>query len=420
MRHHHYSHLMARQEGEPAPICEGSIASADHWGLRIASIFIIFAGSALGALLPVWLARSSKFRVPKLCFFVAKYFGSGVILATAWMHLLSPASDNLRDECLSDILPDYDWAMGIGLMTVMTMFLIELVVARFDFGFSSGHSHGHEPEHSHENKIAHTTPTDSFTSSTLRNDLESGIGGDSTHSSTKPSSVHTTAAATTAANPTTTTTATAHSHGHGHGHGHNGPHRIPGLDNDVSYPPGGEDHLGHQRDHTEGDEHANYAAQMTALFILEFGVIFHSIFIGLTLAVTDNFIILFIVLVFHQTFEGLGLGARLGTAVWPADGRRWTPYLLAGLYAVSTPFAIGMGLIANRQLALDAATSKMVNGIFDAISGGILMYTGLVELLAHEFMFNPEMRKAGLGMQLFAYACVAAGVGLMSLLAKWA
>jgi zinc transporter 1/2/3 len=48
------------------------------------------------------------------------------------------------------------------------------------------------------------------------------------------------------------------------------------------------------------------------------------------------------------------------------------------------------------------------------------MYTALVELVAHEFMFNPEMRKAGLGMQLSAYACVVLGVGLMALLAKWA
>lgn len=40
---------------------------------------------------------------------------------------------------------------------------------------------------------------------------------------------------------------------------------------------------------------------MTAIFILEFGVIFHSIFIGLTLAVAgDEFITLYVVLVFHQ------------------------------------------------------------------------------------------------------------------------
>jgi zinc transporter 1/2/3 len=380
--------LVGREDGDTAavPECEISPSSTDHWGLRIASIFVILIGSALGTLLPVFLARTSRMKVPKLCFFIAKYFGTGVILATAWMHLLSPASDNLRDECLANILPDYDWAMAIGLMTVMVMFLLELIVSRFDFGFGS--AHGHTNEKGQETKDQ--------TQASMRHSHDAEAVGSNK-----------------SADASTTTRSTS-------GTDFFDKSRIPGLHNDVSYPPGGEDHLGHQRDHVEGDEHANYAAQITAIFVLEFGVIFHSIFIGLTLAVTDNFIILFVVLVFHQTFEGLGLGARLGMATWPPGARRWTPYFLGLLYAVSTPFAIGMGLIASKSLALEAATSRVVNGVFDAISGGILMYTALVELVAHEFMFNPEMRKAGLGMQFSAYMCVAFGVGLMALLAKWA
>ena len=395
--HRLHSALLAREEGEPTPSCGGTEASTDYWGLRIASIFIILAGSALGAILPIWLARTSRLRVPQACFFVAKYFGSGVILATAWMHLLSPASDNLRDECLADILPDYDWAMAIGLMTVMVMFLIEIVVSQFDWGFGPSHSHDHGHGHSHQQEHKSPAPPsviDGTPDDTPRpGDLESGSNDGSV----------------------TSADVTASS-----GTGIAKDIQPESLRREVSYLPGGEEHLAHQRDHTEGDSHANFSAQMTALFILEFGVIFHSIFIGLTLAVTNNFIILFVVLVFHQTFEGLGLGARLAMATWPADSRRWTPYLLASLYAISTPIAIGIGLGVNKSLELDAATSKVVNGVFDAISGGILMYTGLVELLAHEFMFNPDMRKAGLKMQLRAYACVAVGVGLMALLAKWA
>ncbi|KAM7192766.1 Zinc/iron permease [Naviculisporaceae sp. PSN 640] len=391
----HGNEILGRWDGALTPVCERTAASSDYWGLRIASIFIILAGSGLGAILPVWLARTSKLRVPQACFFVAKYFGSGVILATAWMHLLSPASDNLRDECLADRLPEYDWAMAIALMTVMVMFLVEIVVSQFDWGFASAHGHdqNHGHSHSHERK---STPSPSVTAGEPRRptvDLESGSNSGSV----------------------ATASTTAMSAGR--------PSKdLPteSLRHEVSYLPGGEEHLAHQRDHVEGDSHQNFAAQMTALFILEFGVIFHSVFIGLTLAVTDNFIVLFIVLVFHQTFEGLGLGARLATATWPPDSRRWTPYLLAGLYAISTPVAIGIGLGINQSLALDVAASKIVNGVFDAISGGILMYTGLVELLAHEFMFNPDMRKAGLKMQLSAYACVAVGAGLMAVLANWA
>ena len=55
-----------------------------------------------------------------------------------------------------------------------------------------------------------------------------------------------------------------------------------------------------------------YTAQLTSIFVLEFGIAFHSVFIGLTLAVSGSeFTTLYIVIVFHQTFEGLGLGSRL-------------------------------------------------------------------------------------------------------------
>lgn len=41
-------------------------------------------------------------------------------------------------------------------------------------------------------------------------------------------------------------------------------------------------------------------AQVLGIAILEFGVVFHSILIGLTLAVDPEFKILFVVLVFHR------------------------------------------------------------------------------------------------------------------------
>ena len=197
------------------------------------------------------------------------------------------------------------------------------------------------------------------------------------------------------------------------------PHNsIPGREGDFSYPPGGEDHLGHQRDHLTHDDH--FAAQMTALFILEFGVIFHSIFIGLTLAVAgSNFNVLYIVLAFHQTFEGLGLGSRLATADWPRK-KEWLPWVLGIAYGLTTPVAIAIGLGVQVSLAPGSQKMMVVNGVFDAISAGILIYTGLVELMAHEFMFNPEMRKSSIRMMVSAFLCMCLGAGLMALLGKWA
>ncbi|GKT51653.1 zinc-regulated transporter 1 [Colletotrichum spaethianum] len=298
--------------------CGAAAVDVSNKPLRIASIFIILIASLLGGFLPIILARTTRMHVPKMTFFIFKYVGTGVIIATAWMHLLSPGVEALHNECLASMLGDYDWAFAIGLMT--------------------------------------------------------------------------------------------------RGNGFVDPKKVPGLPDDVSYPPGGRDHLGHARDHKEGDSHTGLAGQLIAIFILEFGVVFHSIFIGLVLATSDELVVLLIVLTFHQFFEGLGLGSRLATATWPAHGR-WWPHILATIYGLSTPLAIAVGIAAKPN---SAQTQTLVNGIFDSISAGILMYTGLVELLAHEFMFNPQMRNSPLKVQLFAFGCVALGAGVMAVLANWA
>jgi zinc transporter 1/2/3 len=223
-----------------------------------------------------------------------------------------------------------------------------------------------------------------------------------------------------------------HDHSHGSSHSHNSdelsmedrkrtPEDVVGHAANPNLR--GEDHLGHQRDHVANEEVNNgerqtqhllpetYSAQLTAIFILEFGVIFHSIFIGLTLAVSGGeFITLYIVLVFHQTFEGLGLGARLAEVPWPKS-KRWTPYLLGLGYGLSTPIAIAIGLGVRTTFAPEGQTFLLVNGVFDSISAGILIYTGLIELMAHEFMFSPYMQKGPVTRTINAFMLMTLGAG---------
>lgn len=65
----------------------------------------------------------------------------------------------------------------------------------------------------------------------------------------------------------------------------------------------------HHVHHEKGDEETasssnsgpdSASAQIISVAILEFGVVLHSVLVGLTLAVDENFIILFVVLVFHR------------------------------------------------------------------------------------------------------------------------
>ncbi|KAH7192691.1 uncharacterized protein FIESC28_02536 [Fusarium coffeatum] len=333
--------------------CNGEAVDLGRRGLRVGAIFIIMASSMIGAILPIFLARQKTIPVPKLTFFICKFVGTGVIIATAFMHLLVPAVENLGDECLEDRLGGYDWAEAIALMTVIVMFFVEMLAARLS-NADMEHNHSDELDPAME-IIAKKQPS---------TDIETGDRRGS------------------------------------------------------GYAPGGDEHLAHGREHKEGDAQGGLAGQLLAIFILEFGVVFHSIFIGLTLGTiaSDELTVLLIVLVFHQMFEGLGLGSRLAVAPWPSN-RQWMPYLLGFIFALSTPVGIAAGIGAKPNNASD---QKLINGIFDAISAGILMYTGLVELLAHEFMFNPYMRKAPIRILLLAFACVAFGVAVMAVLAKWA
>jgi solute carrier family 39 (zinc transporter), member 1/2/3 len=353
-------------------------------GLRIAAIFVIWLGSSLGACFPIFAKRNKGLKVPEWTFFVAKYFGSGVIVATAFIHLLAPAHEALSNPCLTGQIIEYPWVEGIMMMTVFVLFFVELMVMRYArFG---DHEHSHENPHEHSEGQAQVP--------NLEHEYELGREREDIKAASKSITIA----------PDTSSERRRSRNAH-----------VPG-----------EDHLGHQREH-QGDEENNnghnaedYAAQMTAIFILEFGIIFHSIFIGLTLAVAgEEFETLFAVLVFHQTFEGLGLGSRLAVTPWPKT-KKWTAYLLALAYGLSTPIAIAVGLGLRNTYPPGSATTLIVNGVFDSISAGILIYTGLVELMAHEFMFSNVMRKAPLKVVLGAFGLMCLGAALMALLGKWA
>ncbi|KAL8371180.1 hypothetical protein RB595_001159 [Gaeumannomyces hyphopodioides] len=375
--------LLRRQADGTAPdasastTCQADEVDNEWTQLRIASIFIILIGSLLGALFPIWLSRSRSSGVGffKLAFFISKYFGAGVIVSTAFMHLISPANEILGKDCLQDLLHGYDWSMAIVLMTVMTMFLVELLASWFE-----------------TKKLAadNKAPYDA----SKKRDVEAvSLDG-------SPSTAHEGSGRSVTEEPKEGLV-------------------VPEAPA-ASCAPGAGDHLGHGRKHVEGDSHVAYAGKMTSIIILEAGVLLHSVFIGLTLAVASQFVVLFVVLVFHQTFEGLGLGSRLATFDWPADRRRWTPWVFGVLYGLTTPVAIAAGLGVKEALARDPTTRFMVEGICNAVSGGILLYTGVVELLAHEFMFNPAMDQASIQYKLMAFGCMSLGAGLMALLAKWA
>ena len=162
-----------------------------------------------------------------------------------------------------------------------------------------------------------------------------------------------------------------------------------------------------------------FRQQITAFLILEFGVIFHSVIIGLALGTAGvEFKTLYPVIVFHQAFEGLGIGARMSAIPFPAR-LKWLPWILCAGYAITTPVSIAGALGVRTTYNPGSFTANVVSGILDSTSAGILLYTGFVELIARDFLFNPD-RTDDDKQLTFMIVCLFLGAAIMALLGKWA
>ncbi|KAI5481464.1 zip-like iron-zinc transporter [Pseudohyphozyma bogoriensis] len=335
-------------------------------GLRIAAIFVILITSMMGTFFPIAAKRITwlRHRVPGELFEFAKYFGSGVILATGLVHLLEPAADDeigagntiSNGGCIADAWGEYPYAFGLCLLSLFITFIVHVVTFRL------GHA-----------RLLN-----------LGIDLKQDVHP---HGAVMPPSPGETERA-----------------------GELSPASTK-ISDDES-----QDAL-----FQDSSESSPVIAQIISVGVLEFGIVFHSVIIGMTLSVSgaDEFVTLFVVIIFHQSFEGLGLGARLAFLQLP-ENLWYIPYIGAALYSIVTPLGMAIGLGVRTSLSMTSAASSITSGVFDSVSAGILIYTSCVELMAHEFIFNMTFHKCSWGKLWFVLGSFGAGAGLMALLAKWA
>ncbi|KAG6033579.1 hypothetical protein E4U41_006875, partial [Claviceps citrina] len=241
----------------------------DRLGLHVSAIFVILVVSTLATFFPLLATRVRRLRIPLSVYLFARYFGAGVIIATAFVHLLDPAYEAIGPaSCvgLSDGWADYAWPPAIAMSAAMLTFLVHFLT---DYYVESKHGLVHAPT---ENIITDSPDAD----------------GEGTH----PSNTQL--------------------HSADQDHVQNVQKKqLARLSTDKGYDSDWEE-LQYRVGDSE-EVHQAFRSQIAAFLVLEFGVIFHSVIIGLNLGVAggDDFNTLFPVLVFHQSFEGLGLGARL-------------------------------------------------------------------------------------------------------------
>lgn len=154
--------------------------------------------------------------------------------------------------------------------------------------------------------------------------------------------------------------------------------------------------------------------------LLEAGILFHSVFIGMALSVATgtSFIVLLVAISFHQTFEGFALGSRISAIRFPVGSLK--PWLMALAYGTTTPIGQAIGLAIHTLYDPASQTGLLTVGFMNAISSGLLLFAGLVELLAEDFLSDESYVTLQGKRRLQACASVMGGAVLMALVGAWA
>lgn len=173
----------------------------------------------------------------------------------------------------------------------------------------------------------------------------------------------------------------------------------------------------------QGHPNQNLQRQLLQCLLLEAGILFHSIFIGMAVSVATgtSFVILLVAISFHQTFEGFALGSRIASLIpdlfSPSSAKPW---LMCLAYGTTTPIGQAIGLFLHNLYDPASTAGLLMVGITNAISSGLLLFAGLVELLAEDFLSESSYETLRGKRRIEACVAVAGGALLMALVGAFA
>jgi zinc transporter 1/2/3 len=300
---------------------------------------------------------------------LGKYFGAGVVLSVAFIHIMPEALFSLTHPCLSkawtDDYPGY--APLIMMVSGLSMLVIEFLASSLVLNVQAqskavataagspgaleaqGHPVDNKSWHSHDNKDIEPAPSTDSDSNVPRNEQ------DDCH----------------------------------HSHGLAVLQCGPGISSKVS------------------------------TYMLEIGIALHSVFIGIALGVLSGpeFLAMTIAICFHQFFEGVALGSRIADLTFH---RKLVPVLLVVAFALVTPFGMAIGMGIQSTYKSNSVENLITMGVFDSIACGVLLYTAYVTLLGGDILFSERFRAEARANKASYLIAVWLGAIAMAVLALWA
>jgi len=359
---------------------------------------MVLAASLFGAGFPVAAKKVSWLKVPQKAFFMCKHFGTGVLIATAFVHLLPVAFGNLQNPCLPDLFTTQYPAMP-GVIMMGSMFCL-FVMEMWLNSKTGGHSHGgpmgfdSKPSpaarsHAH----AHAAPAYGNAPPrppryTVDNDFESDdmdyekklaqkMYEENSRNQVYPQDPfgdnneigpHSEMPAwfivfyeqyvrqrlemvkmIKASSPTQ------------HQHQHQQEKRMtiipdgPTIDSPYLDPETG-----------RPVDPMVFKKMSMNITLLEGGILFHSVFVGMTISITiEGFVILLVAILFHQMFEGLGLGSRIAEVPYKKGSLR--PWVLVFAFGTTAPIGQAIGLFLRNSYDPNSAFGLIIVGVFNAM-----------------------------------------------------
>ncbi|OCL10433.1 Zinc/iron permease [Glonium stellatum] len=443
-----HAELHRRQANDGPPPC-GSKGAREHYNtpLHVVALIIILLLSTLACSFPIIVRRFPRLPVPHHVLFLSRHFGTGVLIATAFVHLLPTAFQSLTDPCLP-----YFWSQGYTAMPGLIAMIAVLVVVGIEMFFASrGAGHVHSSDYDvfpaddahHVGVNNHARPVHKKSNSFGRfRHGKLGVNGhtpdvmlDDIPGSTEhlmdgrsPSVLsHSPLPREESKNATEDEDSDLdleeldpmdHAdesrllNGITKRRSEHHPRFHPPDRSSSSSPLGSK-----SNDHLTPQQQKKMLLQC---LLLEAGILFHSVFIGMALSVATgtSFIVLLVAISFHQTFEGLALGSRIAALRFAPRSPK--PWLMALAYGTTTPVGQAIGLLIHNLYDPASQTGLLTVGVMNAISSGLLLFAGLVELLAEDFLSDESYEALKGRRRVEACGAVVGGAALMALVGAWA
>ncbi|KAF5020173.1 hypothetical protein F66182_7813 [Fusarium sp. NRRL 66182] len=413
------------------PQCGGNAGGAEDYnvGLHVAGLFAVLFVSCLGAGFPVAAKRLPWLKMPPKVFFACKHFGTGVLVATAFVHLLPTAFGSLTDPCLPALFTDIYPAMP-GVIMMVSMFLL-FIVELYLNAKTGGHSHG-GPTGAPTVVQPPPRPARPFPDTTFplhsRSDSNGSDYDDTSYEKAMAQEMYEKnnqqqAYSYERDNSTMPAWFVVFYEQYVRQRSEmleliQQTRNSPALAIDAKASPQVSASWFDQESQELVDP-AVYKKMSTDITLLEGGILFHSVFVGMTIAMTtDGLVVLLVAIMFHQMFEGLGLGSRIAAVPYPRGSLR--PWLLVLAFGTTAPIGQAIGIASRNSYDPEGELGLILVGVFNSISSGLLIYAALVNLMVEDFLSEEAQLVMKKKDKIAAFAWVFLGAFGMSVVGAFA